>query len=142
MHPRGRVKASQIIEIRQACCLLGASHAKATGYSISGIVGRHLVDAAGRLGTQGCRHFAPWFSATAAGNTRPGWRKGDPENVLHFRTAWVPALYAIIQLSSSFERVSLRLSYWDIPGRREGTFLIKNGQVVEDSHSDMELTID
>jgi hypothetical protein len=65
----------------------------------------------------------------------------DPKNEIHFRTAWVPALPIMMKLSSSFERVSLRLSYWDVPRGREGMFLIKNGQVVEDLYSDMELTI-
>jgi hypothetical protein len=66
-------------------------------------------------------------------NAAFSYSEGDPENVIHYRTAWVPALPVIVKLSSSFTNVSLNFSYWDIPRGREGRFLIRNGEIIEES---------
>src|SRR3954453_1446083 len=61
------------------------------------------------------------------------WSESDAENVIHFRTAWNPAIPVMIKLSSSFVNISVNFYYCDISGGREGRLLIKNGEVIEGS---------
>jgi len=65
--------------------------------------------------------------------------EGDAANEIHFDTALVPSLPIIIKLSTTFPKVSLNFSYLDVGRCQEGKFLIKNGQIVEESCWEMKL---